>query len=300
MSPKKSPNPFSVMDRMKDVGRFGRQVGTGLAGGHSGGLTDVPANAMGVPQSDARDIAGAVGMVSPFGLPVKAVGLGARMASKFLPKAGASMLGRAAVRGVEGAAMGGATQLGNAVQKKSLEPIAEGAVGGGVLGAAIPFRSLPYAGRPKWGQAKLGEALAEADKAGSMVDVTKQMKHIRDILFTKAGSNEAKQALKDKLVAYSEKFNKDLGFILKDKTITKLPPSQAQDVINLLGGGRGNFALQEIRNSLKKGVYDSLTESGKKVYGQYKTGQAIKGVFKGTKDIPKRILRKWVIGQPVQ
>ena len=138
MSPKKSPNPFSVMDRMKDVGRFGRQVSTGYAGGMSVGLTDVPANAMGVPQSTGRDIGGIAGMFNPAGLAAKAGGLGVRMASKFLPKAAQKFAGGMAVRGVEGALAGGATQLGRSVEEGSVAPALQGATLGGAVGGAIP------------------------------------------------------------------------------------------------------------------------------------------------------------------
>lgn len=288
------PNPFSIMDSMKEGAKFARQVGTGYAGGYSGGLTDPIANKAGVPQSTGRDIGGIAGMFNPSGLALRAGRAGTAMATRFLPKAAQKFAGGMAVRGAEGAMVGGASQLGRSVEEGSVAPALQGAALGGAVGGAIPVRAVPYGVKPKWAQKKFGEVLKEADDAGSQVDVTKQLKHIRDIMFKKAGSDEATKALKDKLVSYSEKFNKDLMPILKDRNVTKLPPTQAQDVINLLGAaGRSSPALQSIQDSIRKGIYGSLTESGKKVYSRFSAGQKFKKfVLSHTVDVPRRLERK--------
>lgn len=115
-----------------------RQAATGYAGGVSGGLTDVVANKVGVPQSDLRDLAGVIGMLSPGGLAGRAVKLGKSAVTSIAPRAMESLAGRMAVRGAEGALGAGATQLGEAIEEKSPMPILQAAGMGGAIGAAAP------------------------------------------------------------------------------------------------------------------------------------------------------------------
>lgn len=300
LTPKKQPNPFSVMDGMKEGAKFARQVGTGYAGGMSGGLTDVPANAMGVPQSDARDIGGIAGMLNPGGLVAKAGGLGVRMASKFLPKAGASMLGRVAIRGAEGAAMGGATQLGNAVQKKSFEPIAGGAVGGGVLGAAIPFKALKTYGKSSKAQELFGEAV-KTKISKAKINVSDELGELRRLYSKKptANSLDATKFLDEKLSVYKTKFKKDLRPIFQNKATNDLSPSEVQDVVNMLGNktGRTTQAMKELVKSLKSKVYGSLSSEGRGVYNDFADVARFKSSLKAPVDFAKDIGNNWLRGK---
>lgn len=112
-----------------------RQFGVGLAGGATGGLTDVLANRANVPQSALRNIGGIAGLLTPAGIPGRAVKLGATL-TRAVPRAG--VLGRSIVRATEGALGAGATQLGEAIEQESLAPIFKTAALGGGIGAIVP------------------------------------------------------------------------------------------------------------------------------------------------------------------
>jgi hypothetical protein len=114
-----------------------RQLSVGFAGGQTGGLTDVLANRLGIPQSPLRDVAGAAGMLipTPVSVPFKAARVAGAL-TKSIPRAG--VLGRMAVRGAEGALGAGATQLGTAIEERDVSPILKAAGLGAAGGAAIP------------------------------------------------------------------------------------------------------------------------------------------------------------------
>ena len=261
--------------------------------------------------------------------------LGGRMASKFLANRAGGMVAKALPKAIEGAASFGSTGVAPGVTKAIetgdlsqvvKEPAGRAATGavlaqagwarakgkpkvmGGkgmsieTTGALEKARGVPHTFMKKKSSEMFEGAVKEADEMGKTIKLDSTLKNLRR-LYTKkpkGDSLEATKALDEKLIAYEQKFGKNLRQLIEDKSLSELKPSEVQHLANMLSRGRSTQALQEINKTLRSNVYDSLTESGKKTYGKYKTGAQIRAFFKDKpKEFATRMARKWLVGDPI-
>ena len=257
------------------------------------------------------------------------------MASKFLANRAGGMVAKALPRAIEGAASFGSTGVAPGITKsietgdlsQAIKEPAGRAMTGAVLaqagwarakgkpkvmggkgmsvettGVLEKARGIPHTFMKKKSGEMFQGAVEEADKSGRTLKLDSTLKNLRR-LYTKkpkADSLEATRALDEKLIAYEQKFGKNLRQLIENKSLNELKPTEAQHLVNMLSKGRSTQALQEINKTLRSNVYDSLTESGKKTYGKYRTGAQVRAFFKDKpKEYATRMARKWLVGDPL-